>query len=392
MTPRTWLRVRVDDVASIERDTVLPEDIATGTNYVGLEHINSDGNFVGVSHVASGELASNKFRFGPKHILFGKLRPYLKKTARPDFDGICSTDIVPILPGPRVDRGFLFHFLRHPKTVEEAILRCAGANLPRLSPRDLEALELPLPPLTEQRRIADILDRADALRHKRREAIALTEQLLRSVFLEMFGDSVANPKRWPVVELSAVVVDDGPQNGLYRPSSDYGSGTPILRIDSFYDGEVVELAGLKRVRIEPGLVAKSALRENDIVVNRVNSRKFLGKSALVPNLAEPTVFESNMMRMTLDSAVVHPRFVVEELQQPNIRRQIDTAAKDAVNQSSINQGDVSAFGIRLPPLKLQAKFARAAEAVRRGLGPQLQAHDQAAALFDSLAQIAFKGD
>lgn len=193
---------RLEDLATIERDAITPAEIRMGTQYVGLEHITSDGHFIGVKAVSEGELASNKFRFGPQHILFGKLRPYLKKTARPNFQGICSTDIVPILPGPWVDRNYLFHFLRHPKTVEQAVRRSTGANLPRLSPRDLAAFQVPVPPLAEQRRIAHVLDMADIIRRKRRDAIAITERLLRSVFLEMFGDPVTNPKGWDEVPLS----------------------------------------------------------------------------------------------------------------------------------------------------------------------------------------------
>ena len=72
-----------------------------GTTYVGLEHITSDGAFLNVQTVANGELASVKFRFTEKHILYGKLRPYLSKIALPHFSGVCSTDILPILPGDR---------------------------------------------------------------------------------------------------------------------------------------------------------------------------------------------------------------------------------------------------------------------------------------------------
>src|SRR5262249_16889516 len=159
-------------------------------------HIDSEGTFVGVKGVDVGELASNKFRFGPDHVLFGKLRPYLKKTARPEFEGVCSTDILPILPGPHLNRDYLFHYLRHPRVIEQAVLKSTGANLPRLSPRDLAAFEIPVLPMPEQCHIADTLDRADAIRRKRKEAVALTDELLRSLFLEFFGDPVTNPKGW----------------------------------------------------------------------------------------------------------------------------------------------------------------------------------------------------
>jgi type I restriction enzyme S subunit len=114
-----------------------PLRLPTARFIVGLENIESGGSFVNVRTVANGELASNKFTFTERHVLYGKLRPYLAKIARPSFDGICSTDILPILPGPELDRDYLTHFLRQPTMIELANSRAAGANLPRLSPKAL---------------------------------------------------------------------------------------------------------------------------------------------------------------------------------------------------------------------------------------------------------------
>src|SRR3989442_5439727 len=147
-------RVPLNDVAVIERDIVDPTAIESGTLYVGLENIESGGRFVGVRPVDAGELASSKFAFTPQHLLYGKLRPYLAKIARPDFEGICSTDILPVLPGPDLDRGYLAWLLLTPEMVALASSRATGANLPRLSSHALGELKIPLPPLPEQRRIA----------------------------------------------------------------------------------------------------------------------------------------------------------------------------------------------------------------------------------------------
>ena len=130
-----WRTVALQDVATIERDVVEASSISDGTLYVGLENIESGGEFLNVREVDSGELASSKFSFTPRHLLYGKLRPYLAKIARPTFEGICSTDILPVLPGANLDRDFLAHFLLRPESVVLANSRATGANLPRLSPR-----------------------------------------------------------------------------------------------------------------------------------------------------------------------------------------------------------------------------------------------------------------
>lgn len=351
--------IPLGEVVAFSREAVPPEAIKSGTRYVGLENITGDGQICGVRGVDNGDLASTKFSFTPRHVLYGKLRPYLRKIARPDFDGICSTDILPLLPSPRVDRDYLAQFLRLDSSVAFAESRSVGVNLPRISPTVLGTLEIPLPPLAEQRRIAAILDKADALRQKRRLALQKLDSLAQSIFLDMFGDPAQNPREWKICSLGDLIAA-GPQNGLYKPAENYGSGTPILRIDAFYDGEVTDFSALKRVRLTEKEIESYLLHENDIVVNRVNSREYLGKSALVSGLLERTVFESNMMRFQVDRHRLNPQFLIALLQTRHIKAQILQRCKDAVNQSSINQDDVKSFTLYLPPIHLQDRFAEAA--------------------------------
>lgn len=200
-----WPTERLGDIAEIERDAIEPRDIKDGTPYVGLENIQSGGVLVNVRAVDAGELASNKFQFSRRHVLFGKLRPYLAKIARPDFEGICSTDILPVLPGPKLDRNYLSHFLLTPRMVSIASSLATGANLPRLSPTALAELPVPLPPVSEQRRIAAILDKADALRAKRRAALAQFASLSQAIFLDMFGDPVPNERGWKRVPFASLL-------------------------------------------------------------------------------------------------------------------------------------------------------------------------------------------
>lgn len=386
-----WPTVALQEVATIDRDVVEAAAIQDGTPYVGLENIQTGGRFVGVRSVGKGDLASSKFRFSQHHLLYGKLRPYLAKIARPDFGGVCSTDILPVLPGPKLDRDYLAHFLLTPQMVALANSRAAGANLPRLSPRALSEMLVPLPSVVEQRRIADALDSSEGLGGKRRATLAKLDTLTQAIFLDMFGDPIPNPKAWPKTTLGELI-STGPQNGLYKPSSDYGTGTPILRIDGFYDGEVTEIAGLKRVRISDEERDLYGLQPGEIVVNRVNSREYLGKSALVPSLAEATVFESNMMRFDVDRGLLDPVFLIHFLQTSLVRHHILRAAKDAINQSSINQQDVKAIPILVPSMNEQLTFATRVSAVRR-----LDAAHQASLteldhLFASLQHRAFRGE
>ena len=251
--------VRLGDVAAIQRDSVSPSAIRGGTTYVGLEHIDSSGALEQV-RVAEGELASSKFCFSSEHVLYGKLRPYLRKIARPCFSGICSTDVIPIRPGPRIDRDYLFYVLRQETLVAKAASLATGINLPRISPKTLETFEIPLPPIDEQRRIAAILDQADLLRLNWRKALSRLESLIWGIFYDMFGAPEINPNKYPAKRFGDLIVD-GPTNGLYKHSSVYGKGTRILRINNFYDGRVTDLEELRRVNISENEIRAYQLHE-----------------------------------------------------------------------------------------------------------------------------------
>ena len=287
---------------------------------------------------------------------------------------------------------FLYHWFSSESV--QANVRSFGnqtTNISNLSAERCLALCLPLPPVPEQLRIAEVLDRAEALRAKRRAALAQVDGLTQAIFFEMFGDPEEVLRNWRRITLEEVL-ETGPQNGLYKPASDYGSGTPILRIDGFYDGIVTGLGTLKRVRVSAAERGLYGLEPGDIVVNRVNSIEYLGKSALIPTLGEPTVFESNMMRFRLARSSANPRFIVQLLQSSAVRKQILTRAKRAVNQASVNQQDIKALRVILPPLPLQAEFARRAAAVERLNAVHRVSLARLDALFASLQHRAFRGE
>lgn len=265
-----------------------------------------------------------------------------------------------------------------------------ATTVPIVSKSKFENLEISVPPIVEQRRIADILDRTEALRAKRRAALVKLDELSLATFVKMFGNLSSNPMNWEIESVSSLLTG-GPQNGIYKPSHLYGRGTPILRIDAFYDGVVTDLNSLKRVELSDDERTIFGLQEGDVVINRVNSIEYLGKCALIPELNEPTVFESNMMRLSLDTTKVVPVFFTRVLQSECVKRQILRGAKQAVNQASINQQDVLGFQVPLPPLWLQQEFASRVQALDRLKAKQRQSLSGMDDLFMALQHLAFQG-
>lgn len=265
----------------------------------------------------------------------------------------------------------------------------SDSNPPSIRKPTVEAWRISLPPLAEQRRIVDLLSRAEGILRLRRGAQAKAQTIVPALFLDLFGDPAMNPKGWPVCLLSELL-RNGPTNGLYKHQSAYGSGTPILRIDGFYDGKVSDLTQLKRVALDSEVERnRFALAPGDIVINRVNSPEYLGKSAIIPALDEPTVYESNMMRFAVDGQRVLPEFVIALLQQPAARRHFLAHAKHAINQSSINQQDVKSLPVIVPPLALQAQFAERVAAMQAIATQQTAALHKAQATFNALLARTF---
>ncbi|KGD60937.1 restriction modification system DNA specificity domain-containing protein [Alcanivorax jadensis T9] len=134
-----------------------------------------------------------------------------------------------LIPGEKIDGLYLYYcMLAHSEKLQAL---GNGATFKEVSKKIVEGFEIPLPPLSEQKRIATILDKADAIRRKRQQAIQLTDEFLRAVFLDMFGDPVTNPKGWEIAKLSDVgTLDRG--KSKHRPRNDpalLGGDYPLIQ-------------------------------------------------------------------------------------------------------------------------------------------------------------------
>ncbi|MFM5981471.1 MAG: restriction endonuclease subunit S [Sphaerospermopsis kisseleviana] len=391
---KLWKIAKLNEVANIERMSIQPKQIKDETIYVGLEHIEKGGRFIGLKTVKNGELASSKFQFTKRHILYGKLRPYLAKIACPEFSGICSTDILPILPKSNVDRKFLFHFLRQPKIVDYANSQAVGINLPRLSPSVLTNLEIPLPPLEEQKRIAEILDQAEELRRKRKEAIAQLDTLTQSIFLEMFGDPVVNPKGWeqlPFAELLTNIDSGWSPVCLDHPVSGEEWGVLKLGAVTWCEYDHTQNKALPpNVEPDPNLEVKTG----DLLFTRKNTYDLVGACVLVRETPPRLMMSDLIFRFRLRAdANVNPCFLHQLLIYPTKRRNIQKlAGGSASSMPNISKAKLQTTLIEVPPLSLQKEFAQRVEAVEELKKSHRASLLELDALFASLQHRAFKGE
>ena len=345
-----WRSVRLSEVANQRTEKIIP--IAEDERpYIALEHL-AQGRPVILGWSRAGTAASAKTTFRQGDVLFGKLRPNLRKAAPAPFDGLCSTDILPLFGEDGLDTGYLVQLAQWQPLQQHAVATSSGTKMPRTSWKQLGEFRFSLPPLPEQRKIAAILSSVDDAVEKTQAVIDQVQVVKRGLMQELLTRGLPGrhtrfkqteigeiPDSWGCVPLEELI-NNGPDNGVYRPQSEYGQGTPIVRIDAFDNGDLLRRPDLRRVSIGSSDVARFAVRPGDILINRVNSPSHLGKCALAVAFNEPTIYESNMMRLTLDESRMVTEFAFRWLSSEQVKNHLMGKAKRAIAQASINQNDV----------------------------------------------------
>lgn len=264
-----------------------------------------------------------------------------------------------VIPDDGLDSEFLYYQLLY---LRDSIREMGtGTTFKEISGKRFGEIDIAVPSIYEQRRIVarieelfSQLDDAEATLQKTKAQLSVFRQ---AVLKETF-DSVKTSSYHP---LRTVIVGT-PQNGLYKPKSDYcDNGTPILRIDGFYDGSISSDYSYKRVNLSTEEGERYRLEIGDLVVNRVNSMPYLGKCALVRSLIEPTIFESNMMRIKLNTNMVDGDWITYYLSSHAGKRELTKNAKQAINQASINQTDVGNALVPIPSIYDQNRLVKMIE-------------------------------
>ena len=303
---------------------------------------------------------------------------------------MCSTDILPIKPKQTIDKDFLYFYLRQPQIIQLATEQCGGANLPRLSPRHLEQFPVALPPLSEQKRIAAILDQGDAIRRKRRQAIEVSGELIPAIFGERFGDNPVG-KGYVVVELGecADIV-----SGVTKGRRFNGQPTrmlPYIRVANVQDGRL-DLAEIKTVEALPSDLEKYRLQAGDVLLTEGGDYDKLGRGALWEGQVDDCIHQNHIFRVRADRTKLLPIFFANYLQTAFVKGYFLRCAKKTTNLATINMRQLRALPVPLPPINEQREFEDEVGVVCNLNKACLAAFGQSDEMFASLVQRAFRGD
>jgi type I restriction enzyme S subunit len=315
--------------------------------------------------------------------------------------------VYPVWETVEPDGGFVDFLLRTPPLIDAYNRVCSGAVNRRRSIRAeaFSAIKVTVPPLREQRAIAEVLRTVQRAKEATEKVIAATRQLKASLMKHIFTygpipmsraessksmDISSGPQHWRSIKLRELM-SEGPQNGLYKPQSDYGDGTLIVRIDDYPNEGGVVTGAARRVMLTGDEERLYCLHPGDLLVNRVNSLSHLGKTALIGEPEEPVVYESNMMRFSVEGRNALPEYLYRFLCFEPTREAMRGMAKRAVAQSSINQGDVSSLIVPLPPSGEQRQIVSQLRAVDAKLAAEEKRRAALDAFFKSLLDHLMTG-
>ena len=387
MIPPEWSVAPLGRACEMHRENVDPREMPD-MPYVGLEHF--DGGDPELRRWgSSSEVRSTKHHFSPGDVLYGKLRPYLDKAVSAAFEGVCSTDIIVLRAKPdQMVPSFLCYQLHTQRFLSHAISTTAGTNLPRTRWTSLRDYDLALPSLSEQRRIAHVLDTIQQAIAAQDDFIAAAREPKRSLMQRMFtygpGREPAPtkeseigeiPGHWQVVQLGEAL--QATQYGLSTRAGRTGM-YPMLRMNNVSDG-LVDATDLKYVDLGDSDFERFRLRKNDILFNRTNSYELVGKAAIF-DIEGDFVFASYLIRTVPDTTQLLPQYLHYWLNWDRVQRRLRTLATRGASQSNISASKLKRLQIGLPPIQEQMQ----AVDILSAADGQLNADKQRKAALESL--------
>jgi type I restriction enzyme S subunit len=263
-----------------------------------------------------------------------------------------------------------------------------GATVPHLDRKVLEQMEIPLPDLSEQKRVAGLLEQGARLRRTRRYALELSDAFLPAAFLKLFGDLRQNHHHWPFVELEthAEIV-----SGIAK-GQQYGDRetveVPYLRVANVQDG-YIDLSEIKTITALPTDVESLRLKAGDIVMTEGGDFDKLGRGAIWPGGIVNCIHQNHIFRVRLDRAKLLPTFFAAFLRSAAAKAYFLRCSKQTTNLASINMTQLRAAPVPLPPLVRQEHFAKLVTRHEHLRASHREALRQADHLFQSLLHHAF---
>ena len=251
---------------------------------------------------------------------------------------------------------YVSYFLHSERGIKEIVAHTSGSVRDSLKFSALQDIKINICSLDEQAHIVSLLQKIERIIEKRRLVLVKIDDLVKSQFIEMFGDPASNPYGWEVVTIGDVVTEV--RYGTSNPAVE-GGQYPYLRMNNItYDGHL-DLSDMKYIDISDDEIEKYIVRKGDVLFNRTNSVELVGKTCLF-DLDDPMVIAGYIIRIRLKKKLL-PVVLSNYLNSNRIKDRLRSMAKGAVNQANINAKELQSIKVYLPPIDRQNKFSHFVE-------------------------------
>ena len=313
-----------------------------------------------------GNIHSQKTPIPGDVVLVSKLNPRIPRVWHVNDDQshqrICSTEFVALQPDYTVlEPAYLSYALR--EALQAGFIKgdtaAATKSRERAKPSDFLRLRVRIPPLSEQRRIVDLLLRAENIVRMRREAEQKAKEIIPALFLDMFGDPATNPKGWDIRPLGDILrsIDFGLSVALSKDVDFKPGRTGVLRIANITANGHLDLTDVRYIKVSDNHRTRLDLRAGDLLFNWRNSPKWVGKTAFVANGLEHT-FASFLYRLRASPERADSHYVWRYLNLLRERGVFESMCRQAVSQANLGRDELASVRVMVAPLERQQSFGK----------------------------------
>ncbi|MFQ5638903.1 MAG: restriction endonuclease subunit S [bacterium] len=362
--PPSWNNCQFGDICGRVKDSYKPVEGGEAF-YVGLEHL-AQGFPAFVGRGIESEVRSSKTAFKVGDVLFGKLRPYLRKAVQADFDGICSTDILAFRPGDQCESDFLKYLVHSDPFIDHAKSTTSGVQHPRTSWPSLREFRFSLPPLPEQKKIAHILSTVQRAIEAQERIIQTTTELKKALMQKLFTEGLRGepqkqteiglvPESWGVVPLISIIRSKL-QNGAFVKKPETGIGYLFANVVDMYRETHLDLTQLERLNVKSSKIGRYWLEDGDVLVVRSSlKREGIGQNCVARDLYEPVFYDCHLIRVQTKKDILLPEFLSYYWRSDIGKNDLVLRSK-TTTMTTINQQGISKALIPVAPIKEQMQI------------------------------------
>lgn len=332
----------------------------------------------------------------PGDVLFARMKGTKKvlEVDRSLAGIIVSTGFAVLRPTEECHGNFLSLYLKSDDFERQKEKYCSGAIQPAITNAGIKNLTIPFPPLDDQKRIAYLLGKVEGLIARRKQHLQQLDDLLKSVFLEMFGDPITNPRKFPVRKLSEFYINPkdgtkcGPFGSALKKDELVDSGIPVWNMDNIDpSGRMVLPFRMWITKEKYKDLASYSVIDGDIIISRAGT---VGKMCVARMNGEPAIISTNLIRLRLGDKL-RPLHIVSLMNYCKGRvGRLKTGADGAFTH--MNTGILDKLEFPYPPTELQNQFAAVVEKVEGLKSRYQQSLTDLESLYGALSQKAFKGE